>query len=162
MLGCMISESYYCKFPEKKAILLLWVLFSISILLVFPLSLDNSLGFSFLAHAGVAIFGVSQALLIVVEIGYLTSYMKSSPETYALSLLLSLNEIPGTIPTLLEIIPLTWVFVIFIGMMIACIGITMRLTGMPKRFVTNNSSRNIILPFSTFAVEYYVVGVMII
>lgn len=159
MFGCIISETFYSKFKEKHAITILWVFFSIAIGLISLLSLGPSVLFIFSANIGAFIFSVSLALLLIVEIGYITPYIKSTPNTYALSLLLALNQIPDCLYYLLYNIPTIWTLLIFAVAIVISVKITWGLSGNPQVYMNELSSRYIVLPFSAFAVEFYVVGV---
>ena len=159
MFGFMISEVYYSKFTEKRGIILLWVLFASSVTLISFQSIDDSVLFILISYAGLVLFCICSGLLLIVEIGFLTPYVKSNPNTYAISLLLSLNQIPEASYYLLDRIKNQWSLLVFLGALTICVMLTCRLKGKPTRYTVEKSSRYIELPFSAFAVEYYVSGV---
>ena len=159
LIGSMISESYYSRFSERTGILFLWISFSVSVLLISLLSISNSIVTFILAHLGLALFSISTVLLYVVEIGYLTSYMKSNPETYALSLLMILNQIPICLYYIIGELDFIWTWVAYGLALLISIRLTWGLTGKPMVYTTEYSNRLVILPFSAFVVEYYTVGV---
>ena len=85
--------------------------------------------------------------------------MKSNPETYALSLLMILNQIPICLYYIIGELDFIWTWVAYGLALLISIRLTWGLTGKPMVYTTEYSNRLVILPFSAFVVEYYTVGV---
>lgn len=158
-IGCLISESYYSKWNENYAILLLWVVFVISNVLVFLISLKANLLFQVLSSVGYVFSSIAQAILVIVEIGYITAYMKQFPDSFALPLLLSLTQFCFILSFFLDFLSPLMSLLIFFAVTAVCMGITWKFTGVPIDYPNKNCSRYIILPFAAFALEFYVFGV---
>ena len=159
MLGCIISESYYSKWNEKNAIFFLWISFAISNSLIYLITIKPNTLFKVLSSLGFALSSGSQAILMIVEIGYVTDYMRRYPDSFALSTLLSFTQV-----CFILLIPLSFISQ-FTSLMLSyvitaiCIKITWKFTGTSPDYTDRTCTKDIILPFSLFVLEFYVFGV---
>lgn len=161
MLGFLFSEYYFLKLGGKHAISLLWIYFAISYALLMSLMIAENQFTLFLSGLGFCISFFSQALLLIVEIGYIASYIKSNPSSYGLTFLMVLNELPWVLASFLLSANIFINIGIFCFSIIACFILTLgfKSNPNPNPFISKQKSV-IILPFSAFLAEFYAFGVM--
>lgn len=104
----------------------------------------------------------AEILLFIVELGYLSKYIQTNPNTYSLAILLSLNQLTWILGPLIPVLPLWEYFILYTGIIGICIILTWGFKVEPRFFGSQSEYKNTKVPFSVFTIAFYAFGVKFI
>ncbi|OMJ85884.1 hypothetical protein SteCoe_12727 [Stentor coeruleus] len=162
MIGCFFAEFYYLKLGEKKGLGILWCLFIITYFSLNCILINKSPWAIMISGFGLCLSQAIQALLGVVEIGYITAYVKSNPNTYALSLLMSFSVFPYSLSYFYSYLNFLSVTLIFLSFCTFSLVITRNFKAKSLyHSILSSKKPYTILPFSAFLTEFYACGAFV-
>lgn len=161
IIGCFFAEFYYLKLGEKKGLAILWGLFIIAYFSLNCILISENPLALMISEFGFCLSQTIQALLGVVELGYITAYVKSNPNTYALSLLMSFNVLPYSLSYFYKYLSFLYVTLIFLSFCAFSLVITRDFKAKSLyHSILSSKKPYTILPFSAFLTEFYACGVV--
>ncbi|OMJ87481.1 hypothetical protein SteCoe_10815 [Stentor coeruleus] len=160
--GTLIAEVFFAKLSKNHAIPVIMLMFLISVFLIFFLSsYQSNLAKAFALLSFSWNFSV-QMLLFIVELGYLSKYIKSNPNTFSLTVLLSLNQLGFIFGPLFLNIKLWQYAILYIIVIWISIIVTWRFEVEPRFFANiSELKKNTTLPFSVFSISFYSFGAVL-
>lgn len=158
--GTLIAELFFTKLSKHHAIPVIMLMFIISVFFIILLSYYSSNLAKAFALLSYACNFSAQMLLFIVELGYLSKYIKLNPNTFSLTVLLSLNQLTFIFGPLFLNLKLWHYALLYTGVIMISIITTWRFEVEPRFFASiSELKKNTTVPFSAFTISFYSFGV---
>jgi hypothetical protein len=158
--GTLTAEFFFTKLSKHHAIPVIMLMFIISVFFIILLSYyPSNLAKAFILLSYACNFS-AQMLLFIVELGYLSKYIKLNPNTFSLTILLSLNQLTYIFGPLFFNMELWHYALSYTLIILISIIITWRFEVEPRFFASiSELKKSTTVPFSVFTISFYSFGV---
>jgi hypothetical protein len=160
--GSLFAELFFTKLSKHHAIPIILSVFCLSMPLMLTLTFYQNNITKALSLIGYLANMVAEILLFIVELGYLSKYIQTNPNTYSLAMLLSLNQLTWIFGPLIPTLPLWEYSIFYTGIIGICVVLTWGFEVEPRFFGSISEYRNTKVPFSVFTISFYAFGVKFI